>query len=202
VVKGKRKGHRRAGSNADSIPISVSLTNSTSDLTQEPPQGSFIWLFGAPEIPVSTENSESMQRSSDLYLELLSWLEGRFRSRAELETRGHCPDLDFACPGEQALSRSLSLAPLYADLRRRHPPYAVRRFSPAHASDFGSVSPEIRASPTRLDQSMIFVIDITKCRHIPVALRIAPNVVWVSRDRHRKSGPNLIQPNGGPSARL
>src|SRR6202022_3766009 len=66
----------------------------------------------------------------------------------------------------------------------------------------GSVSPEIRASPTRLDQSMIFVIDITKCRHIPVALRIAPNVVWVSRDRHRKSGPNLIQHNGGPSARL
>jgi len=35
----------------------------------------------------------------------------------------------------------------------------------------------IRASPTRLDQSMILVIDITKCRDLPVALCIAPNVV-------------------------
>ena len=32
-------------------------------------------------------------------------------------------------------------------------------------------------SPTRLDQSMIFVIDITKCRDLPVALCNAPNVV-------------------------
>ena len=66
MVKGERKGHRRAGSNADSILISISLTHSTSGVTQEPPQGSFIWLFGAPGIPVSTENSESMQKSSDL----------------------------------------------------------------------------------------------------------------------------------------
>jgi hypothetical protein len=42
------------------------LTHFTSGVTQEPPQGSCIWLFGAPEIPVSTENSESMQKSSDL----------------------------------------------------------------------------------------------------------------------------------------
>jgi hypothetical protein len=33
---------------------------------QEPLQGSFIWLCGAPEIPVSTENSESMQKFNDL----------------------------------------------------------------------------------------------------------------------------------------
>jgi hypothetical protein len=46
--------------------MSISLTHSTSGVTQEPPQGSFIWLFGAPEIPVSNENSESMQKSSDL----------------------------------------------------------------------------------------------------------------------------------------
>jgi hypothetical protein len=49
-----------------SIPIPSSLTHSTAGVTQEPPQGSCIWLFGAPEIPVSTENSESMQKSSDL----------------------------------------------------------------------------------------------------------------------------------------
>ena len=42
------------------------LTHSTAGVTQEPPQGSCIWLFGAPEIPVSTENSESKQKSSDL----------------------------------------------------------------------------------------------------------------------------------------
>ena len=141
MVKGKRKGHRRAGSNADSIPISVSLTNCTSDLTQEPPQGSFIWLFGAPEIRVSTENSESMQKSSDL-----------------------------SC-------------------------LAVVSQACAHSSRAAFMA-------RRLDESTVFVIDITKCRHIPVALRIAPNVVWVSRDRRRKSGPYLIQPNGGPSARL
>jgi hypothetical protein len=33
----------------------ISLAHSTSGVTQEPPQGSFIWLFGAPEIRVSTE---------------------------------------------------------------------------------------------------------------------------------------------------
>jgi hypothetical protein len=42
------------------------LTHSTSGVTQEPLQGSFIWLCGAPEIPISTENSESMQKFSDL----------------------------------------------------------------------------------------------------------------------------------------
>jgi hypothetical protein len=40
------------------------LSHSTSGVMQEPPQGSFIWLFGAPEIPVSTENSESVQKST------------------------------------------------------------------------------------------------------------------------------------------
>jgi hypothetical protein len=77
--------------------MSISLTHSTSGVTQEPPQGSFIWLFGAPEIPDSNENSESMQKSSDLSCPAAvsrawshssrasSWLAGRFRSRAELE---------------------------------------------------------------------------------------------------------------------
>jgi hypothetical protein len=119
----------------------ISFAHSTSGVTQEPPQGSFIWLFGAPEIRVSTENSESMQKSSDL-----------------------------SC-------------------------LAVVSQACAHSSRAAFMA-------RRLDESTVFVIDITKCRHIPVALRIAPNVVWVSRDRRRKSGPNLIQPNGGPSARL
>jgi hypothetical protein len=119
----------------------ISLAHCTSGVTQEPPQGSFIWLFGAPEIRVSTENSESMQKSSDL-----------------------------SC-------------------------LAVVLQACAHSSRAAFMA-------RRLDESTVFVIDITKCRHIPVALRIAPNVVWVSRDRHRQSGPNLIQPNGGPSARL
>ena len=42
------------------------LTHLTSGVTQEPLQGSFIWLCGAPEIPIPTENSESMQKFSDL----------------------------------------------------------------------------------------------------------------------------------------
>jgi hypothetical protein len=49
---------------------------------------------------------------------------------------------------------------------------------------------------------MLFVIEVTKCRDAPVALCIASNVVYINRDRHKKSGPNMIQPNGGPSARL
>jgi hypothetical protein len=56
-------------------------------------------------------------------------------------------------------------------------PYAVRRFSPGARELLGSISPEMRASPTRPEQSMIFVTEITKCRHVPVALCIAPDVV-------------------------
>jgi hypothetical protein len=53
------------------------LTHSTSGVTQEPLRGSFIWLCGAPEMPVSTENSGSMQKSSDLSVR--PWCRGHSR---------------------------------------------------------------------------------------------------------------------------
>jgi hypothetical protein len=66
VVKGERKSHRRAGSNADSILISISLTHYTSGVTQEPPQSSFIWLFGAPKYLSLLKTWKACKSLSDL----------------------------------------------------------------------------------------------------------------------------------------
>jgi hypothetical protein len=75
-------------------------------------------------------------------------------------------------------------------LRRRHslPPYADSIRARVDSARF---RPEMRASLLKLDQSMIFVIDITKPLGCLVVLCIAPNVTYTSRDRHRKVEPEL-----------
>ena len=109
MVKGERKGHRRAGSNADSIPISISAYSLYVRRDARATAGQLYLVMWSTRITVSTENSESMQKSSDLSCPsrcvtgmvafvsaLLSWRAGRFRSRAELELKSFAPPHQLA----------------------------------------------------------------------------------------------------------